>query len=133
MGNSVGGDDRVLTLAEGDKGNIEGAAAEIVDGETVGATALAFSRVAVRELQRRSGRFVEEAENLKAARAGRLFGKEALVAVGVGGNAEHGFEGLIDGRFQVGMIAQMGVKRGHGLPEQHAQRDVLADYLDLSA
>ena len=67
------------------RGHIERSAAEVIDRQAI-VPALAFLAIAMGELERRGGRFIEQAKHVKATNPRRIFGEETLVAVSVRGN-----------------------------------------------
>ncbi len=71
-----------------DQRDVEGAAAQIVDQNASGGA------LAMAEFDGRGGRFVQQTEHGEAGAAEGVDGEESLVAVGVGGHAEHDFERL---------------------------------------
>ena len=129
--NAVGGVDGVLGFAEGDEGDVEGAAAHVVNEETGAGAAVAFGAVAVGELDGRGRGFVHEADDGEAGVLRCLFGEESLVAVGVGGDAEDDFEGLAGFCAEVGVIEELGTEGDHHLGEQEAERDEAAAGAEL--
>ena len=76
---AVGGLDFEDAVAELEDGDVEGAAAEVVDGD--GALFGAVEAIG----QRGGGGLVDQAENFKAGHAARVFGGLALGVVEVGG------------------------------------------------
>ena len=80
-------------VADFQAGDVEGAAAEIVDGDD----ALLGLVEAVGE--RRRGRLVDDAENFKTGNFARVFRRLALRVVEIGGNGD---DGLIDGLPEIG-------------------------------
>src|SRR5215471_20749933 len=86
-GDAVTGDHRMRVRVELHQGSVEGPAAEIVDEQT------AHQLDAVPELDRGGGRLIEQPEYLETRPPEGVDGEEALVAVGVGGNAKHHLDG----------------------------------------
>ncbi len=120
----------MLRLAKRNQRYVKGPAAQVVDRQAIVA-ALAFLAVAMGKLERRGGRLIQQAKHLKAPNPRRLFGKKALVAVGVGGNSEHRFELLALLRAEVRALAQLPVQRRHRLLKQQLHRQMLAANLNL--
>ncbi len=58
----------------------------------------AFRTVAVGVLDGRGGRLIHQAQHAKAGGLRRFLGEEALIAVGIGGDAKHDFELLVGRR-----------------------------------
>ena len=82
---AVGGDDFEDSVVQLEDGDVEGAAAEIVDGDD----AVLFLVEAVGE--RCGGRFVDQAEDFESGDAAGVFRGLALRVVEVGGNGDDGF------------------------------------------
>ena len=80
------GDDGVGLVVQVHQRGVEGAAPEVVHEET------AVELLAVTEFDGRRRGLVQEAQHLEARPAERLDGQEPLIAVGVGGHAEHHLE-----------------------------------------
>ena len=111
---AVGGlhfEDAVAQLEDGD---VEGAAAEIVDGD--GAFLGAVEAVG----QRGGGGLVDQAQDFKAGHAARVFGGLALRIVEVGG---HGDDGLRDRRAEeaLGVALELAQNVGGNLRRREAQ------------
>ena len=86
-GDAVTGDHPMRVRVEFDQGSVEGAAAQVVDQQA------ANQLDAVAELDRSGGRLVEQPEHLETRPPEGVDGEEALVAVGVGGDAKHNLHG----------------------------------------
>ena len=104
---AVGGEHLInVAFAGGDQfedGNVEGAAAEIVDGDVA---ALLFVQAIS---QRGGGGLVDQAQNFKAGDASGVFGGLALRVVEIGG---HGNDRAIDGFAEVRFGPVLAVRAG---------------------
>ena len=94
VGVAVGGDDLEDALVQLEDGDVEGAAAEVVDGDD--SVVLAVEAVG----ERGGGGLVDEAQDFEAGDAAGVFGGLALRVVEVGGDGD---DGLGDGRAEVAL------------------------------
>ena len=92
-------------VADFQHGNIEGAAAKVINGDV-------FIGLLVQAVgQGRSGRFVDDAAHFQAGDFTGGLGRVALGVVEIGGNGNHGFrDGFAQFRFSVGF--QLGQHHG---------------------
>lgn len=127
-GYAFAGEDGVGAVIEFDERRVEGTAAEIVDEDRI--LAGGFFAVGVSVLDGGGGGFVEQADDVEAGVSKGFDGEEALVRVGAGGDAEHDFEGLAGGEFEVGMITEGGEEGGGKIVENQGQRGDLAGDID---
>ena len=106
-------------------GNVERAAAEIIDGNA----ATLFFVEAVGE--RRSGRFVDEPQNLETGNLAGIFGSQALCIIEIG---RHGDDGAVDGFaekcfgpiFQFAQYESGNLRRGENSIAEEDADDVFA-------
>jgi hypothetical protein len=110
------GDDGVRLVVQLHHRGVEGAAPEVVHEET------AVELLAMTEFDGRRRGLVQEAQHLKARPAERLDGQEPLIAIGIGGHAEHHLERRVE--------AEAALQLGDHLGEQLHQGIAGAVHLD---
>ena len=113
--NTVGSLDRVLGFSQCDERDVEGAAAHVIDQETAANAAATLGAVAVGVFDGGCGWLIHHAQHGEARVLRGFFGEEALIAVGVGGHAEHSLERLATLRSQIRVQQQLGPQSNHHL------------------
>ena len=109
------GDDGVGRVVQLHQRGVEGAAPEVVHEET------AVELLAMTEFDGRRRGLVQEAQYLEARPTERLDGQEPLIAIGIGGHAEHHLEWRVE--------AEAAPQLGDHLGEQLHQRIAVAVHL----
>jgi len=91
MGVAAGGDDFEDAVVELEDGDVEGAAAEVVDGDDPVYAVLALGSLFVEAIgEGGGGGFVDQAEDVEAGDAAGVFGCLTLRVVEVGGDGDDG-------------------------------------------
>src|SRR5579884_566531 len=121
---ALGGDDRVHAFIQVDHRGVEGAAAQVVNQDPAG------EALPVAEFDGSGRRLIQQAQHIEPGPAECFDGEESLVAVGVGGNAEHRFELLAraeasgQGLMQRCEQAMHQLREGHGSAARGRRRDL---------
>jgi hypothetical protein len=114
----------VLGFAEENERYVEGTAAEVVDKQAAAGTVLALGTVAVSELDGRGGGLIDHSQDEETGLEGSFLGEKALVAVGVGGHANHRFQRFSRVRAEIRTLQELCAEGSHHLRQEiaHGQR-----------